>query len=322
MKRRTLCVLLGAEAALCVMLQFGRAFLPQWFGAAMAFPFEQLGLLLRAMSLSGGIGNACALILYAALCLCPVLALLLAHRKRKLYPEDALLGVCCVLLFFVLYAMINPAMLANYPGMPVGQSVYKALLGGIVYSVIVGYFVLRLLRSFASADTGRLQRYLSAMLLVLNVVFIYLAFGGCLGELLDSIAALRAGNTGDGQSLGVSCAFLILQYGVNALPYVLDVLIVFALLDLLREQRAERYSDGAARAADRLSRLCGTVLAVTVLTQTGFNLLQLIFLKTLRVVNGVLAVPLLSMAVALIALVFAQYIRESKRLKDDNDMII
>lgn len=322
MKHKKLCVFLACEAVLCILLHSAREILPRAFTAVMAFPFEQIGLGLRALSLSGDTGNIISIVLYTTLCLIPVGILYSLKRVRRLYPEDALLAVLSIVLFAVVYMMINPGLLGPYFGDATGQSVTKAVLGGMVYSVLIGYAVLRILRLFFHADTGRLQKYLEILLCALNALFVYLAFGAYFSSLMDSFDALRSGNTGNEQSLGMSYLFLVLQYVVNALPYILNVLVVFAALELLDELSADRYSEAAVNASEKLSRLCGMALAVIVISNIGFNLLQLVFIKMLAVMNGSVQIPLISVAFTLAVLLLAQYIKENKQLKDDNDMFI
>lgn len=322
MKHKKLCVFLACEAVLCILLHSAREILPRAFTAVMAFPFEQIGLGLRALSLSGDTGNIISIVLYTTLCLIPVGILYSLKKVRRLYPEDALLAVLSIVLFAVVYMMINPGLLGPYFGDAAGQSVTKAVLGGMAYSVLIGYAVLRILRLFFHADTGRLQKYLEILLCALNALFVYLAFGAYFSSLMDSFDALRSGNTGNEQSLGMSYLFLVLQYVVNALPYILDVLVVFAALELLDELSADRYSEAAVNASEKLSRLCGMALAVIVISNIGFNLLQLVFIKMLAVMNGSVQIPLISVAFTLAVLLLAQYIKENKQLKDDNDMFI
>ena len=323
MKQKGFYAALAAVAALCVAAQLGSAALPGIFTAAAAFPFEQLGLGLRALSLLGGAGNAAALVLYGAVCLFPAGALLLIRCRRALCPEDALLPVLSAALFPVLYWMINPGLLGQFYGSAEGQPVAKAVLGIIVYSVLLGYVLLRMLRRFFAADLPGMQKCLAALLCALSALFVCAAFGTCFGELVDSIAALRESNTGSSQGLlRLSYAFLVLRYIVDALPYVLDVLVAHAALTLLREQAHARYSEAAVAAAGRLSRLCGCALAVSVLTNVAFNLLQLVFFRRLLSINAVAELPLLSAAFVLCVLLLSQYIRENKCLKDENDSFI
>jgi len=322
MKRNVFVGILMVEAVFCALLFLAKAAFAEVFSAAMAFPFEQIGLGLRTLSLSGGSGNIAAIVLYVGISLLPVAALYILWKRRKLNAEDALLGVLSAALFIVLYLMINPGMIPTAPGGVLGQPVGKAVLGSTVYSILCGYFVLRILRIFSAGGTRKLERYMTVMLSLLNILFVYLAFGVCFGNLLDSISSLQAGNMGNEQLLGVSYVFLIVQFIVNALPYVLDVLVVFAALRLLEEMRKDRYSAQTVAAAERMSRLCAGILAATVLSNIGFNLLQLLFAKSLMILNSSVQIPVLSIVFVLAALLLTRFAAENKQLKDDNDMFI
>jgi hypothetical protein len=322
MKQKTLWILLAAEAAACIVLQILRASFAGAFSAAMAFPFEQIGLWLRALSLSGVPGNIAAWTLYAAVCLAPVAVLLVLIKRRAYHPEDWLLALLSVALFAVLYLMVNPAVISSlFHGAP-GLAVGKAVLGGAAYSVLCGYLVLRVLRMFFAGSTDKLQKYMAALLFLMNLLFVYAASGACFGKLLDSIETLRAGNAGNERLLGPSYIFLVLQFAVDALPYILDVFVAFAALRLLDAMRTDRYSQQSVEAAVRLSRLCGAALAAAMIANIAFNLLQLLFAKMLLVINGSVQIPVLSIAFVLAALLLARFAAENKRLKDDNDMFI
>lgn len=323
MKRSIFLIILVIEAVLCIVLNIMKAAFPGGLPAVMAFPFEQIGLLLRSLSLSGGMGNAAAIIVYTAVSLIPAAILLvLMKKKQKLFFEDVLLILLSVVLFVVLYLMINPGIIGSFFGKAMGLAASKAILGSTVYSIISGYLVLKILRLFFDSDTAKLQKYMSVLLCLLNVFFIYISFGFYFSTFLNSIASLRSGNTGNEHLLGVTYAFLALRYAVDALPYIFDALIVFSALQLLGEIRANRYSNESVAAAASLSRLCGIALSATVLTNAAYNVLQLIFTRKLMVINNSVQIPFLSIVFVIAALLFARYIAEDKKLKDENDMFI
>jgi len=218
--------------------------------------------------------------------------------------------------------MINPGVIGAWTGGIAAPSVWKAILGSMVYSVLCGYLVLRILRLFSDFGSEKLVGYMSVMLYLLAVLFVYLIFGACFHGLLNSISALQAGNLGNEQLLGASYLFLVMQYIVDALPYAFHVLVVFAALRLLDERKADRYSAETVVAAGQLSRLCETALVAMVLANVGFNLLQLVFAKSLRVINSSLQIPVFSITFVLAALLLARLIAENKQLKDDNDTFI
>lgn len=322
MKRKVFISILAIEALLCVILRILQASFSGVFSAVMAFPFEQIGLGLRVLSLSGGIGNAVAIMIYFALCLLPVAILLITPKKRELRAEDGLLGLLSLALFAVLYLMINPGAIGTMMAGLVGHAIGKAALGVMVYSVLCGYFVLRVLRLFSVGGTDKLVRYMSVMLHLLNILFVYVIFVVCFDGLLNSIAELQAGNAGNEQLLGASYVFLAVQFIVDALPYVLNVFVVFAALQLLRAMQTDRYSIETVGATEQMSRLCTVGLGTMVLTNIGFNLLQLLLVKSLLVVNNTVQIPIFSISFVLAALLLTRLVAENKQLKDDNDMFV
>lgn len=319
MKRKLFLFALVAEALLCVLLAVFKAPINDVFLALMAFPFEQIGVGLRALSLSCIAGNVFAFLIYALFCLLPAGALLFIRHKRPLSPEDGLLPVLSITLFAVVYQMINPGLIAGmFQSIPVG----KAVLGGTIYSIVIAFLILRTVRELRASGMERLQRWLFVLLGLLNVVFVCLIFGVSVGELKSSITALQQGNAGNENLLGASYVFAFLQYFVNVLPYGFDILIVFAGMKLLGSMADDRHSEAAVSAASRLSKLCGTALSVTVLAIASFNLLQVIFAKRLFNLHASLQIPLFSFAFVLAALLVSRLIAENKLLKEDNDSII
>ena len=322
MKRKVLVGLLGAEAVACVLFCILQTSFTGVFSAVMAFPFEQIGMGLRSLSLSSELGNAAAIVVYIAASLSPVAALVVLRKKRKLCAEDGLLGLLGVVLFTVLYIMINPGIINTWTSGAAPQSVAKAVLGGMVYSLLAGYFILRVLRLFSNSEISMLVRYMSVMLSLLNALFVYSIFGAGFNGLLNSISELRAGNAGNEHLLSASYVFLVLQFVVDALSGVFNILIVFSVLRLLEEMRSDRYSAQTVTATRRVSRLCSTALVTMIIANISFNLLQLIFAKSIFVINSSVQIPLFSIIFVLAALLLTRLLTENKQLKDDNDMFI
>ncbi len=322
MKRKVFLGFLIAEAAICVLLVFLKISVESSLPVMMAFPFQQIGAGLRALSLSSGFGNALAIALYALVSVLPIGVLLRIRQKRTLQAEDSLLVFLSAALFYVLYQMINPSNLLNLPGSSASLAIGKAILGSLLYSLLIGYIMLRVLRLFYAGTLQKLEHYIAVMLGVISAGFIIMAFGVSLHSLVSSIASLQAGNMGNEQLLGLSYVFLGLQYLVNALPHILSTAIVFAALRLLAALQTQRYSTESVQAAQRLSRLCAIALAVTVLTNILFNLLQTLFSKSLMVVNQTVQIPVVSLLFVLVTLLLTRILMESKQLKEENEQFI
>lgn len=76
----------------------------------MTFPLEQIGWGLRQLSLSGAMGNIIAIIIYFLIGFIPCGVYWYLRKNGKLYKIDAMLPLLSVLLWIVLYYMINPGL--------------------------------------------------------------------------------------------------------------------------------------------------------------------------------------------------------------------
>jgi len=333
--QRSFLIFLGVEALLLLAFVLLGASDALWSSGLIGFPFVQIGYGLRVLSLLGGAGNVLALVIYVVLSASPLIYLVWLWKKRELYGEDCLLVVLSILTFFTLYYMVNPGLI---PGMADflwsnGGAFYKSLFSGTIYGIIFCYAVLRILRHLKGADKEALQSYLVILLRVLAVIFVYLSFGACIQNLVAEMENLRAGNTMlvEGwhpmlgltySGLGLSYGFLVLRCLANMLPYLLDVAVTLAALDLLTAMKEDRYSEESIQASEKLSHLCVVSLSATVVVTALLNLLQLMFLGELHTVHINVYVPVLSVAFVLAVLLLNRLLGENKSLKEDNDLFI
>lgn len=320
MKRKIFWGLLTVEAVFCMSFYFLQAYFANIFSAIVAFPFEQIGWMLRKMSLSGVVGNVTAIIIYIFVPLIPCGVYFMLHKKGRYCKEDRLLLVISLLLFVVIYYMINPGLLAvnAYGG-------GKILLGGTFYSVLFGYLVLRILKRFVSADAVQLKMWLRILACGVEVLFVYMVFGNRFGALIDSVRNIKQTNyefSGISSGLEITYIFLVLQFVVDAIPYLLDIFIVFTAIRVLDELLVDPYSDSAVAASERLGNLCVKALVITIISEIVFHLLQLIFSGSIRQINVIVTIPLFSMAFVLAVLLVVRYVRENQKLKRENDLFI
>lgn len=320
MKRKLFFYVLTIEAVFCMSFYCLQACFSNIFSAIIAFPFEQIGWVLREMSLSGAVGNVAAIIIYIIISLIPCGIWWLLQKKGRCVGEDKLLPLISVLLFAVIYYMINPGLLAvsSYGG-------GKILLGGTFYSVLFGYLVLRILKKFVSADAVQLKKWLRMLAYIVAVLFVYMVFGNRFGTLVDSIRNVNQANSGfSGMSSGleITYIFLILKFVVDVVPYILDIFIILTAIKVLDELLLDPYSDVAVSASERLGNMCVKALVITVISEIVFHLLQLVFSGSIRQINVVVSIPVFSMAFILAVLLTVRYICENQRLKKENDLFI
>lgn len=336
MKRRTLQIVLCAEAGvllLAVLLGWGAG---EWPAGSLAVPFAQIGAGLRALSLSGGVGNAAAILLYVLLSLVPMGVLVWLGRRRSLAAEDSFLLVLSLFLFVALYFMVNPG---KIPGLMVGTketaaaqlAVGQSLFGGTVYAILLAHLVLRLLRRFRGADRQQLQDDLAVLLGGLAVCLVFVIFGAGFAGFWGECSALL--QTGEGPAFGVTTTSLaverdgllvlaFLRWVGEMLPYFLDIVVILAVLDLLGAMKTDRYSEETLARAHWVSRLCAGSLAASLVTTVVLNLGQLLFLGELTRVSIQVVFPITAVAFLLGVLLVVKFLEENRVLKEDNDLFI
>jgi len=250
MKRKTFAVVLILEIILCIAFLVFRAVIPNWFTTMTAVPFEQIGAMLRTLSLSGAVGNAAAIILYVAICLIPIGAYYYLRKKGKAGKVDIFLPIISGVLFLVIYYMINPGLfVVRVPGAS------KMILGMLFYSVFSCYLVLKILEACIKADAYWLEKGLHIVFYLIVMLLVFEILIGCFGEIFVKAPEWN-----------VSYAFGIVQAVVKATPFALDILIIFGGMQLLEVMKKDKYAKECVTAAEKLATTCIFSLVITMLS--------------------------------------------------------
>lgn len=314
MKRKSFIVLMGAVfVALMALILFVDG-LPTVFSSVMAFPFEQIGAGLRALALTGNFGNGFALALCIALSFLPILSVL-RHRGEKDYLSENIV-LCCmsIAVFITLFSMANPSkLLSAYPFFT-GEAlpVVKGLMGCTVWSVIILWIILRLVRLFRGGDTKKLLCYLRVALHALCILFVAVIAISCGSTLLDGLSATQK---------SIDNVMAITRFIASSLPYIFVIGITLSLLTLL-DAYIEKNEEDTVRHADLLSKRCCLALGVTAASATILNVLQLLLSRFLSNVSVNVEIPVVSLTFILLILILSRLIVENWKLQSDNDLFI
>lgn len=314
MKRKSFIILMGTVFAALMALVLLVDGLPAAFTSVMAFPFEQLGAALRALALTGNFGNGFALALCIALSFLPILSVL-RHRGEKDYLSENIV-LCCmsIAVFITLFSMANPSkLLSAYPYFT-GEAlpVVKGLMGCTVWSVIILWIILRLVRLFRGGDTNKLLCYLRVALHALCVLFAAVIAIFCGSTLLDGLSAAQK---------SMDNVMAVTHFIASSLPYIFDIGITLSLLTLL-DAYIEKNEEDTVKHADLLSKRCCVALGVTAASTTILNVLQLLLSRFLSNISINEEIPIVSLAFILLILILSRLIVENRKLQSDNDLFI
>lgn len=290
----------------------------------VTFPLEQIGWGLRQLSLSGTVGNVLAVIIYLVIGCIPAEIYLLLKKRGNSCKEDVLLLPISAALFVVLYFMVNPGLFQT-GGM--GGETY--LLCGTLYSLLIGYLVLRTLKYSKQADMRGLQNALRILLVMVIVLFAVLILVEFFVNLPTRIAAVREANSAvmgneilEMPGLTLTYIFLLLRCGVNILSYGCYIVIFYFCIRVLDELIHHSYSEEAIAAVKRTSEYCRKALAAIVVSEVILNVAQILCRNRIYQVDITANVPLGTILFIFAIHVMARYIEENQKLKLDNSLFI
>lgn len=298
------CAALGAALALTVT---GTVTLE-----SLSAPVSALGRALRALSLSGGAGNAAAWGLVLAVSALPLVPLLLLRRRRA--AEDWLLALLIPQLFALLYLAVNPSLI----GGPAGTFLPIAQLAAMA-STVVAWLVLRFLRGLSAAEGTRLASAVSALLIGGALVLSLGAGAALAGEWRAAVVEIQAENTGDVSfTLAILGALALLRLG----PYLLGAAALLWGGRLVAQAGREPFARETAELCDRAAYACRTAAQGSVLLSLTVNLIQLALFDLLVQSNFSVSLDLLPLALAGAMFLLSRWMRQGLALREDNDSII
>ena len=298
MKNKKYLLLLFLEAVGVIGITKGMGVKTEGVFDLLSFPLEKSADFLGSLSLSGSVGNAVAVVIYAFICLIPVFVLLFRISRKTFVKTDSILVLMSAVLFAVIYLLINPSEMGLH-----GMGEEASMVAFSFWSLLVGYLVLKFAEILKNTEGKRTERLLSVVLKIIGAVFM---FALCTLEFTKA-------------EVGIVTVFSALN---SVLPAILGIRTVFFALDLLTEFSLDRYSENTVREADKLSRFCILALELTVGVSALLSVLQLRFINELSSVNFSVEIPLVSIGFILLLLMLSGFIKESKALKEDNDSFI
>ena len=263
----------------------------------MYLPFELIGKGLRFLSLSSAIGNVIAIIIYAAISMIPAIYIIYQRKRGRTHKEDILLVAFTGLLFYSLYMFINPGLM--YQKMPdifsMDQSsliVMKIIYAFIIYSILIMWLIMKAIR-FLGDDS---QKNWKSRL--------YFGMKGL-------IAAL------------VSYYTLLITYAKTLLPIIMTILLFINIIHVVKAIEDHKEEQQMMTVA-RLASVAKVTAVVTVISDFILNFYQFLLGATLQNVNVTFApdVSMEPLIIAFGALIFHEYFKRTKQLKEENDQFI
>lgn len=303
-----------------------------------SFPFEQIGYGLRALSLSGNIGNMIAIGLYVIICCSPIIYYFILKKKGHSTGKEGLLPVISLCLFCGIYLYINPGLMNQIDGLSHFSADYLFIIGATIWSVIILYGLLCILHGIEKKDSVDLlsvMRYLVLAIIVLTLLDILV--NGIL-SLISNISAVAESNSEElfskvidgatGQFIGYdfnlnrTYIWLTIKYILNCIPSIMLLRVLFISRNIIKTLQKDSFDETAIKKLHKLAISCkNVVIAIGVLTVIQ-NFMQLVFVQHLHSANYQVVVPIYTLLIVFIIMLLARKFSETRDLKLDNDSFI
>lgn len=332
MKRDRIKTLLLAEALICALLALALWLFEGDAFSVAGFPGSAVGQGLSALAASGRFGFALAFTLYAAVILLPLYALVHIGARRELKPEDALL----VLIAFAAACALFPHGWTAYWSTSAEALFPRLAWQWLIFALLAGWVVLRLLRRFSDGGTQELLRLFRTLLALAAAYFVFAVCFAGFADLLSAVDTLKAGNTAfaddallptsvditESKSLAFSYVILALRFAAESLPTLLAAATAYFAIGLLDTMENGAFTQESAVYAPKLAAWCGKALRISVLFALVVNLVQAVCAPMLLSTSISIRLPIFELCFVLAALLGARLIASNVALAADNDLFI
>jgi len=264
--------------------------------------------------------------------LLPLYALVHIGAWRELKPEDALL----VLIAFAAACALFPHGWTAYWSTSAEALFPRLAWQWLIFALLAGWVVLRLLRRFSGGDTQELLKLFRALLILAAAYFVFEVCFAEFAGLFSAVDALKAGNTAftvdtvlpvatdvtGSKSLVFSYVVLALRFAAEVLPTLLAAATAYFAIGLLDTMEDGAFTQESAAYAPKLAEWCVKVLKISVLFALAVNVLQAFCAPMLLSTSISIRLPIFELCFVLAALLGARLIASNVALAADNDLFI
>lgn len=302
MKRKTFIFLTCIMVILCIGLSLSlENILEDISYYVLCLPIYMLADGLRTLSLSSSLGNGIALLLYGLVSISPLVILYNLYKTKKHSKEDIFLILLSISLFIGIYFTINP----SYSTIPM-------LISGIIYSIIISYFVLKILRMMKTANDQTILKYLHIGFIIILVYLLFTTFYTMFVEYQLNMLQLK-------QNYDIS---IFIKQFIDSLPYFMCSIIIYHILNFVNLYQKDPYSENALNKIIQIRDFSIQSLKVIVLSGLVNCILQFLLVKYMNHVSIQIELPIVPIVGILGITFISKMFTQTILLKRDNEMFI
>lgn len=279
-----------------------------------SFPFEGISKILSVISSSGRISSAVATLLLFLMSFLFFVPLLKNYNKKGELTENIILALTGLLFGFTEWCFVTERFyLFTSVGKELTLPVVKCIFGGSVWSGVICFLFIKVLRLFKNSEKEKLLHYTKYVSFALSAVFVFLLFN----LKFSSLLGLLQSAIGSADILNALADFV-----VASASYILDIFLMFYFYNLADAVLCGKQAPEINRIATSLSSYCLRAAISIIALSFLKNALQILLYSKLSNVNVVVTMPFVTVGFSLLILIFSIIVRENKELKDESELIV
>ncbi len=290
----------------------------------LSIPFELIGAGLRRLSLSNTVGNGIAVLVFAVISLIPIFYMIYKIKKYRWDKVDVILPIISFYSFYMIYSFINPGLLLNQlPALIADASAMpyiKLSLSILFYSLCISYVILHTVGKLSKENMVNNSHYLYSglqkILLTISVLYTFLiGYFSTFQLLVDFYKNIKE------ERSTVSFLFVFIKYTLKNLPILFTILIFMSAILLLKAMITNETRE-EMEAANRLGSISRRAVYITVISNITLNGIQFLLSNRLNDTDFSLEFSLFPLIISFSAMIISGYLRKTKELVEDNELII
>ena len=276
-------------------------------------PLYSIRELVNKIYFTGHLGRFISISLVVIVSMLPAFLLNARLKERSFKSHDSILVLLIGLIFGAIYLTLNESKTYLYFGEVLGGGMLLSALSITIYSLILAYLVLDLMGGADLSDTGALTKYLSAMVVFIIFLNIFLLAGLAVGWYMAGFG-IKDGAFNAGQLV-----FQALEVIKTGLPYICMLIVSFELLKLFDLQHKGL---DIKEQIQKLKKRSSIFLRMILVSVFAINLIYLVFGKYFPDLRFNLLLPLDVIIYILFIFLISGYISKNKELEEDNQLFI
>ena len=281
-------------------------------------PFQLIGYSIRKLSLFGGMGNIFAIFLYLIISLIPIFILIYTFKKKKIVKIDYFfIPLIGLLLFWIMYYMINPNLLIEFLPPVLALQVIEGDLTalrifrvGLVFTLDIFVIIYLFIRLYVCQKTS-IYKLIYIILYALAFSIVFNTFYIQLSSLIRSFSMNPYDNF---QSM--------MNFGFQLVSTSIIIILIVHFQKLVEYLESNEINSQLIDLSTKISNFA--VVSVIVILSNLFinNLYNVVFSKQMQDVKFILSIPMLELMIVMVMLLITEYIKRTYLVHEENALTI